>query len=434
MLSYIRKIISRKAAPSVAQPAAKQEECLSTSSKEDPLSKAPARSAAPAPVKEESPPAPPPVVKFRGRKKAVPEDRQPNISQGLPKIDHTKNLSDINQAEREIDQTAAEIEVLHNKLYPAYQIVVEHLKALQIRKSQLITKDHYGNSVTSAWHDEIDYFIRRNILNDRIELFDQLKEESSPLSLYYRLQYLIDNATLNADLISEKKHSIDIGWNEMDGIEFEEACCEQLQLLGWQARTTTNTGDQGVDVIADSKKGNLVVQCKRYKGSVGNKAVQEIIAGRTFERADLAAVVSTGSFTKSARQLAAASEVELLHPNELSSVFALKKAGRKRKADSKMTASELFHEILKNLHEQERSYEIEDAYELGEYAELFKKALGVLRVTKRASTSMIQRRLRIGYDQAARIMDMLEDRDIVGPENGSSPREILVDLDNYESD
>ncbi len=31
-------------------------------------------------------------------------------------------------------------------------------------------------------------------------------------------------------------------------------------------------------------------------------------------------------------------------------------------------------------------------------------------------------------------MDMLEDRDIVGPENGSSPREILVDLDNYEAE
>jgi S-DNA-T family DNA segregation ATPase FtsK/SpoIIIE len=62
--------------------------------------------------------------------------------------------------------------------------------------------------------------------------------------------------------------------------------------------------------------------------------------------------------------------------------------------------------------------------------ELYNRALEVLKTTKRASTSMIQRRLRIGYNRAARIMDMLEDRDIVGPENGSSPREILVDLDS----
>jgi len=62
--------------------------------------------------------------------------------------------------------------------------------------------------------------------------------------------------------------------------------------------------------------------------------------------------------------------------------------------------------------------------------ELFSKAIDVLRSTKRASTSMLQRRLRIGYNRAANLMDQLEDRGIVGPENGSSPREILVDLDS----
>lgn len=63
--------------------------------------------------------------------------------------------------------------------------------------------------------------------------------------------------------------------------------------------------------------------------------------------------------------------------------------------------------------------------------ELFEDALDVLRSTKRASTSMLQRRLKIGYNRAARIMELLEDRGIVGPENGSSPREILVDLESY---
>ncbi|HOG93118.1 MAG TPA: DNA translocase FtsK [Opitutaceae bacterium] len=53
----------------------------------------------------------------------------------------------------------------------------------------------------------------------------------------------------------------------------------------------------------------------------------------------------------------------------------------------------------------------------------------MLKSTRRASTSMLQRRLRIGYNRAARIMEIMEDKGIVGPENGSSPREILVDLD-----
>lgn len=61
--------------------------------------------------------------------------------------------------------------------------------------------------------------------------------------------------------------------------------------------------------------------------------------------------------------------------------------------------------------------------------DLLPDAINVLRSTKRASTSMLQRRLRIGYNRAARLMEVLEERGIVGPENGSSPREILVDLD-----
>jgi S-DNA-T family DNA segregation ATPase FtsK/SpoIIIE len=62
--------------------------------------------------------------------------------------------------------------------------------------------------------------------------------------------------------------------------------------------------------------------------------------------------------------------------------------------------------------------------------EMLGDAIDVLRSTKRASTSMLQRRLRIGYNRAARLMEELEERGIVGPENGSSPREIMVDLDS----
>ncbi len=70
-----------------------------------------------------------------------------------------------------------------------------------------------------------------------------------------------------------------------------------------------------------------------------------------------------------------------------------------------------------------------DDGEMGDDEALYAQALDVLKSTKRASTSMLQRRLRIGYNRAARIMDLMEQKGVVGPENGSSPREILVDLD-----
>ena len=58
---------------------------------------------------------------------------------------------------------------------------------------------------------------------------------------------------------------------------------------------------------------------------------------------------------------------------------------------------------------------------------LVAQSWAIIKETRRASVSMLQRRLKLGYNRAARIMDVLHDKGYVGPENGSSPREILVE-------
>jgi S-DNA-T family DNA segregation ATPase FtsK/SpoIIIE len=70
-----------------------------------------------------------------------------------------------------------------------------------------------------------------------------------------------------------------------------------------------------------------------------------------------------------------------------------------------------------------------DLPDMDEDDELIEQAIEVIRQMKRASTSGVQRRLKIGYTRAARIMDILEEKGIVGPANGSDPREILIDLE-----
>ncbi len=60
--------------------------------------------------------------------------------------------------------------------------------------------------------------------------------------------------------------------------------------------------------------------------------------------------------------------------------------------------------------------------------ELVTKCLEIIRQENRASTSMLQRRLKLGYTRAARVIDILETRGIVGPKDGAKDREILVDL------
>lgn len=58
---------------------------------------------------------------------------------------------------------------------------------------------------------------------------------------------------------------------------------------------------------------------------------------------------------------------------------------------------------------------------------LYEAAIGVIRDNRKASASLLQRRLKVGYARAARLLDILEENGVVGPSNGAKPREILMD-------
>jgi S-DNA-T family DNA segregation ATPase FtsK/SpoIIIE len=77
----------------------------------------------------------------------------------------------------------------------------------------------------------------------------------------------------------------------------------------------------------------------------------------------------------------------------------------------------------------QRNVNLPDGDASEEDEELVEQCIEVIRQTNRASVSVLQRRLRIGYTRAARIMDLLEERGVVGPNKGAEPREILMDLD-----
>jgi S-DNA-T family DNA segregation ATPase FtsK/SpoIIIE len=81
------------------------------------------------------------------------------------------------------------------------------------------------------------------------------------------------------------------------------------------------------------------------------------------------------------------------------------------------------------MHEKLQSAATPEEDVTDEDEELVEKCLEIIRQEKRASTSLLQRRLRLGYTRAARIVDILEQRGILGPGEGAKPREILVDLD-----
>jgi restriction system protein len=104
----------------------------------------------------------------------------------------------------------------------------------------------------------------------------------------------------------------------MSPTDYERFCADRLAGAGWEVHLTKASGDQGADIICEANGRRLVVQCKLYSGSVGNAAVQEVIAAREFEYADFAAVISNAPYTSAAQKLASTARVHLLHHDEIS--------------------------------------------------------------------------------------------------------------------
>jgi len=85
--------------------------------------------------------------------------------------------------------------------------------------------------------------------------------------------------------------------------------------------------------------------------------------------------------------------------------------------------------ILESPEERLESEDVE-----GEMDELYDDAVNMVLDIGRASTSVLQRRLRIGYGRAASLLDAMERNGIIGPPDGSKPRTVLISKEQHSSD
>lgn len=99
----------------------------------------------------------------------------------------------------------------------------------------------------------------------------------------------------------------------------------------------------------------------------------------------------------------------------------------------KNQATAKYDEEFENV-SQNTSSGIGNSFTGGDDDEAYNEVVEFAIQSGKISASLIQRRFRFGYNRAARIMDLLESRGIVGPQNGSKPREVLVKLQKNDND
>lgn len=94
-------------------------------------------------------------------------------------------------------------------------------------------------------------------------------------------------------------------YDEMEGHEFEYFCADLLEKSGFgEVEVTKGSGDYGVDILAEKDGVTYAIQCKRYDGPVGVKAVQEAYAGRDYYDRMVGAVLTNQYFTTPAVEAA----------------------------------------------------------------------------------------------------------------------------------
>lgn len=115
----------------------------------------------------------------------------------------------------------------------------------------------------------------------------------------------------------------------MSGTEFERFCARLLINNGYKdVQLTKESGDQGIDIIAFRDGIKFGIQCKRYSSPIGNDAIQEAIAGRTFYGCNVAVVMANNEFTPAARQLAESGNIVLWNRSMLKTLAGEQLLGR----------------------------------------------------------------------------------------------------------
>lgn len=207
--------------------------------------------------------------------------------------------------------------------------------------------DDYGKACSNGWDREVKYFIK-NILEP--EYLSNAEYDFSTLNINQEwLKEKIDlemwsmqgqeaKSNCRKKKKGDKKEKIKVE----TGVDYEYYIEKILEDSNYNVNRTPTTGDQGVDLIATKNDIRIAIQCKYYSKPVGNKAVQEVVAGKDYYECEYACVVSNNSFTPAAKKLASVSDVLLLNEdNIVKELDDLLRESKTKFADTELDDEEL---------------------------------------------------------------------------------------------
>ncbi|MCP5537312.1 MAG: restriction endonuclease [Akkermansiaceae bacterium] len=202
----------------------------------------------------------------------------------------------------------------HDAEYVINQMPDKHWDVLSRKRKQLLIPDDYGYIDRSKWINELESYVNNNLVHKIFKSWSDVDLAILKMNLD-----IMDCLISCMDPIVED-HSyekLEAHSRPSDPYEYEHYCASLFANSGWTARVTQGSGDQGADLVLTKEHREIVVQCKLYNSPVGNKAVQEVVAAQKYYGAYKGIVVTNASYTPSAKKLAAANDVILLHDTEV---------------------------------------------------------------------------------------------------------------------
>ena len=208
------------------------------------------------------------------------------------------------------EQTKDIIELINKNIK---EIIYEKKTSISIRKDNKVFSDYWE---TSKFYFLYTKYLKKSMRD--VGTYEITEKDYKTIKEGIKL--------IDVEIAKYKKsfpHLFKEFSDSFTGTEYEIYCMDLLNSYGWSCNLTKGGGDFGADIIA-KKDGNIaVIQCKRSKNRVGISAVKEIFVGNAYYKGSVAIVCSNADYSKPARDLAQALNVQLIHHHQLKDIEEL---------------------------------------------------------------------------------------------------------------